>query len=143
MNSKNYLLLNFIFAGIILAIFFYSAWFSPGSNAYPIKCIHQELLGGPCPTCGLSRGFSALVRGEFALAKQIQSNSLSIFAFFFIQLFLRGLCIVLIKKNAFPLKAISNTDLVISILSFFFFFRYLIFKTLYIFYKMMLTGNVG
>lgn len=142
MNSKSYLIINYIFAGIILAIFFYSLLFSPGDNTYPIKCIHQELLGGPCPSCGLSRGFSAIVRCDMELARQIQPNSISVFLFFVVQLFLRFCCVVLVKRNRLSLKNITGIDVVISTLLFFYFFRNLIFQTLYIFYKMLLTGIV-
>jgi hypothetical protein len=142
MTPKNYTILNYIFAGIILAIFFYSALFSPNNPNYPIKCIHQELLGGPCPTCGLSRGFSAILHFHFSQAKQIQPNTFSVFSFFFIQLLFRVFLIFLLQWKPATLRGIANIDIIVSALMFFYFFRHLIVQTLYIFYKMMLTGIV-
>jgi hypothetical protein len=143
MIRRNYKILNYVFAGIILAIFFYSALFSPTEKNYPIKCIHKELLGAPCPSCGLSRGFSAIMHFDLDLAKQIQPNTIAIFTFFLIQLLLRISFIILIRWQNVSLKALTSIDIVLSSLLFFWFFRHLILQTLYIFYKMLLTGNVG
>jgi hypothetical protein len=143
LKPKSYIVINYIFAGIILAIFFYSALYSPLGNSHPIKCIHAELLGGPCPSCGLSRGFSAIMHFNITLAKEIQPNSIAVFLFFLIQLFFRLSIIFLLKKNMFSIKTISNTDIVLSTFLFFFCFRHFILQTLYIFYKMLLTGNTG
>jgi hypothetical protein len=143
MISRHYKILNYVFAGMILAIFFYSVLFSPTEKNYPIKCIHKELLGAPCPSCGLSRGFSAIMHFNLSMANQIQPNSLAIFSFFLIQLWLRISFIFLTNWQKIPLKTLTSIDIALSTLLFFWFFRHLILQTLYIFYKMLLTGNVG
>jgi hypothetical protein len=143
MDKKSYLVLNLIFAGIILAIFIYSGIYSPDKNNHPIKCIHEELLGAKCPTCGMSRGFSAIVRGQINDALVYQQNSVSVFLFFLLQLVFRLTSIWLLLKTKIQLKIITNTDITLSLLLFLLTFKNLIFQTFYIFYKMLLTGNVA
>jgi len=143
MTKQGYLLINLIFAGIILAIFIYSGIYSPEGNKHPIKCAHEELLGGKCPTCGMSRGFSAIVRGKINDAIGYQQNSLPVFLFFLIQLIFRVTSIYLVLKSSISLNIISNVDITLSLFLFILTFRNLIFQTIYIFYKMLLTGNVA
>jgi hypothetical protein len=143
MSNQGYLIINWIFAGLILAIFIYSGIYSPEKKNHPIKCIHEELLGGKCPTCGMSRGFSAIVRGRISDAYQFQQNSISIFIFFAVQLMMRLSSIFLLAKSKISLKKLTSIDITISLLLFLFTFRNLIFQTIYIFYKMLLTGNVA
>ena len=135
--------MNLIFAGIILAIFIYSGIYSPDKNNHPIKCIHEELLGAKCPTCGMSRGFSAIVRGHINDALVYQQNSVSVFLFFLLQMVFRLTSIWLLLKTKIQLKIITNTDITLSLLLFLLTFKNLIFQTFYIFYKMLLTGNVA
>ncbi|HEY4788614.1 MAG TPA: DUF2752 domain-containing protein [Bacteroidales bacterium] len=142
MTKQGYLLLNLIFAGIILAIFVYSGIYSPEKNNHPVKCIHEELLGGKCPTCGMSRSFSAIVRGRIDDAVQYQQNSIPVFSFFLIQFILRLTVVVLLLKTRIQLKILTNVDITVSLLLFILTFRNLILQTIYIFYKMLLTGNI-
>lgn len=142
MTKHGYIWINGIFAGIILAIFVYSIIYKPNENEHPIKCIHQELLGGKCPTCGMSRGFSALIRGHVDDALAFQQNCLSVFFFFGIQLVFRISIIIILIKTRITAKFISNIDITLSLLLFLFTFRNLILQTIYIFYKMLLTGNI-
>ena len=135
--------MNLIFAGIILAIFIYSGIYSPDKNNHPIKCIHEELLGSKCPTCGMSRGFSAVVRGHINDALVYQQNSVSVFLFFLLQMVFRLTSTWLLLKTKIQLKIITNTDITLSLLLFLLTFKNLIFQTFYIFYKMLLTGNVA
>lgn len=135
--------MNLIFAGIILAIFIYSGIYSPDKNNHPIKCIHEELLGAKCPTCGMSRGFSAIVRGHINDALVYQQNSVSVFLFFLLQMVFRLTSTWLLLKSKIQLKIITNTDITLSLLLFLLTFKNLIFQTFYIFYKMLLTGNVA
>jgi len=143
MDKRSYLLVNFIFAGIILIIFVYSGIYSPDKNDHPVKCIHEELLGSKCPTCGMSRGFSAIVRFRFIDAVEFQRNSIPVFLFFALQLLMRLLAIILVRKSNIALNLITNVDITLSLLLFLITFRNLIFQTMYIFYKMLLTGNMG
>ena len=135
--------MNLIFAGIILAIFIYSGIYSPDKNNHPIKCVHEELLGAKCPTCGMSRGFSAIVRGQINDALVYQQNSVSVFLFFLLQMVFRLTSTWLLLKSKIQLKIITNTDITLSLLLFLLTFKNLILQTFYIFYKMLLTGNVA
>jgi hypothetical protein len=86
---ESYLIINTIFAGVILLIFAYSGFFSPVKDNYPVICIHEKLTGVPCVSCGLSHGFSLIVRGKIAEAYQWNHYAMRIFLFFAAQLILR------------------------------------------------------
>jgi hypothetical protein len=138
MTKKSYLLINIIFAGIISGIFIYSVIINPGTGYYPIKCIHEKLLGSKCSTCGLSHGFSAIVRGRFDDAIRFQSNSMLVFSFFAIQLFSRVIMIFLLLKSQINVRLISNIDILFSVLLFLLTFRNLISQTFTLFAKVVL-----
>jgi hypothetical protein len=87
--SEQYILVNTIFAGVILLIMGYSIIFSPDANNYPVVCIHEKLTGLPCPSCGLSHSFSYIVRGQIDEALVWNSYGIRIFIFFFAQLLMR------------------------------------------------------
>ncbi|HBF87547.1 MAG TPA: hypothetical protein DDX39_02805 [Bacteroidales bacterium] len=87
--SHPYLLINIIFAGVIILIFIYSGIFSAQENNHPIKCPHYELTGKQCPSCGISRSFSEIVRLKFESAQTYNQNGIGVFLFFFIQLGMR------------------------------------------------------
>jgi len=87
--NEPYLIINIVFAGVILLIFAYSGIFSPDKDSYPVVCIHQKLTGQPCVSCGLSHGFSLIVRGRIAEAYTWNIYAMRVFLFFASQLFLR------------------------------------------------------
>jgi hypothetical protein len=84
-----YLVINTIFAGVILLILAYSGIFSPEKDNYPVTCIHEKLTGLPCVSCGLSHSFSLIVRGRIEEAYQWNIYGMRIFLFFVAQLILR------------------------------------------------------
>jgi len=86
---RAYFAVNVIFAGVILLIMGYSAFYSPDKSSYPIVCIHEKLTGEPCPSCGLSHAFSLIIRGRVDEALQLNSASLRVFLFFVLQLIMR------------------------------------------------------
>ena len=76
----------------------------------PRVCHSEEILGFPCPACGLTRGFIVCARGRFSEA--LSYNVLSPFLFFFLlvqipwriyNLYLRGL-----KNNPSPQEQIPG-----------------------------------
>jgi hypothetical protein len=85
-----YLLINIIFAGVILLIFAYSGIFSPDKDNYPVICIHEKITGEPCVSCGLSHSFSLIVRGRVKEAYLWNPNGMRVFLFFALQLVLRA-----------------------------------------------------
>ena len=118
--------INMIFAGVIVMIFIYSGFFSPQKDDYPVKCIHKEILGKPCASCGLSHSFSEIVRGNFKEAREWNPNGFLIFFFFFFQLFLRILASFVYARKPVPVRWIITIDVTISILLFLYCFRNLI-----------------
>jgi hypothetical protein len=88
-SKEPYLLINIIFAGVIMLVFAYSGIFSPEKDNYPIICIHEKLTGEPCVSCGLSHSFSLIVRGRVDEAYQSNRYAMRIFLFFAAQLIMR------------------------------------------------------
>lgn len=89
LRNDPYILINIIFAGVILLIIAYSGIFSAEKDNYPITCIHEKLTGEPCFSCGLSHSFSLIMRGRFAEAYQWNLYGMQVFLFFASQLILR------------------------------------------------------
>lgn len=89
LRNEPYLIINIIFAGVIILIFAYSGFFSPVSDNYPVTCIHQQLTGQPCISCGLSHSFSLIVRGKISEALTWNIYGLRVFLFFISGLLLR------------------------------------------------------
>ncbi len=88
-RNEPYLLINLIFAGVILLVIAYSGIFSPDKNNYPVVCIHERLTGQPCVSCGLSHSFSLIVRGRLDEAYRWNTYGFRVFLFFISELVLR------------------------------------------------------
>jgi hypothetical protein len=88
-RNEPYIIINFIFAGIIFLVFAYSAIFSPDKNNYPVVCIHEKITGEPCFSCGLSHSFSLITRGKIAEAYSWNPYGMRVFLFFAAQLIMR------------------------------------------------------
>ncbi|WP_372755055.1 DUF2752 domain-containing protein [Labilibaculum sp.] len=131
--KQNYKIINLSLAGIILCIFIYSGLFSPQKSNHPIPSIYTKITGEKSPSTGLSRSFSALIRGDIQEAKNYNSEALPIFLFFFFQLIFRSLSSVLIKNNFSALKIYILTDITLSALTFYLTFRPLILFTIKLF----------
>lgn len=89
LSREPYLIINIFFAGVILLIIAYSGIFSPSKNNYPVACIHEQLTGLQCASCGLSHSFSLIVRGRFNEASLWNIYGMRVFIFFASQLILR------------------------------------------------------
>jgi hypothetical protein len=89
LKNEPYLIINLIFAGVILLIMAYSGIFSPDKDEYPVVCIHEKLTGEPCASCGLSHSFSLILRGRTDEAYEWNENGMRVFLFFASQLFMR------------------------------------------------------
>ncbi|MBK7131894.1 MAG: DUF2752 domain-containing protein [Bacteroidales bacterium] len=88
-RNEPYLIINIFFAGVIALIFAYSGIFSPEKNNYPVACIHEQITGEQCISCGLSHSFSLIVRGRIEEAYQWNMYGMRVFLFFAAQLILR------------------------------------------------------
>jgi hypothetical protein len=125
--KESYIRINLILAGIIACIMLYSGIFSAEKENHPIPCLYTKLTGVTCPGCGLSRSFSAMIRGEFVKAKIYNSNGPKIFIFFAIELILRIVInLSLLKKTRLP-SYIWISDSAIAIILFIYCFNGLIF----------------
>ena len=127
MLKKPYILINLIFAEIIACIMLYSGIFSAQKNNHPIICIHEALTGEPCPTCGLSRSFSEMVRGRIESARNYNPYGPKIFLFFLVQLFLRLAISLLISRKPSTEKYTWPADAILSIILLLYCFGGLIF----------------
>jgi len=111
---RAYIIINIIFAGVILLIMGYSGFYSPDENKYPVVCIHEKLTGEPCPSCGLSHAFSLILRGRVDEAVQWNSAALQVFFFFVLQLTMRigiGIRCLLTERH---LKMMAIVDTIVS-----------------------------
>lgn len=120
---NSYLIINAVLAGIIILIFLYSAFFSPGDNQYPVKCIHEQLSGQSCPSCGLSRSFSSIMRGDLQAAEAYNEYGMRVFLFFLFHLVMRLSNIVYLLGKPMHIKNLVIIDSTIAILSFILAFR--------------------
>ena len=89
LRKEPYLLINVIFVGVILLVMVYSGIFSPEKDNYPVACIHEELTGESCVSCGLSHSFSLILRGRVDEAYGWNVYGMRVFLFFALQLFMR------------------------------------------------------
>ncbi len=113
-SGKSYFLLNIILTGVILLVMGYSLFYSPDEEKYPVPCIHEQLTGEPCPSCGMSHAFSLIVRGRLAEALEWNPHSLRLFLFFALQLLMRIILAAVAFRTTKNLRAISVTDAVVS-----------------------------
>ncbi|MBG0860187.1 MAG: DUF2752 domain-containing protein [Bacteroidales bacterium] len=89
LKNEPYLIINIVFAGVIVLILAYSGLFSPDKNNYPVVCIHEKLTGEPCVSCGLSHSMSLILRGRIEEAYDWNIYGMRVFLFFAAQLFMR------------------------------------------------------
>jgi len=113
--SEPYLSVNIALAGFLFFVFFYSAFFSPEKDNYPVACIHEELTGVPCASCGLSHSFSLIMKGRFSEAYRWNSNGLRVFIFFAGQLIMRIVFSMLYLKHPETFRQLILYDTVASL----------------------------
>ena len=108
--NEPYLIINIIFAGVILLILLYSGFFSPDKDSYPVVCIHEKLTGEPCVSCGLSHSFSLIVMGRIEEAYNWNRYGMRIFLFFTLQLIMRAAFSIFYLKYADTRKQLILVD---------------------------------
>lgn len=107
-----YIIINLIFALLLVAIFCYFGTFS-STDAYPISAITRQTV----TSTGLQRALSELMRGNLNTALQLNIYSLGIFIFFITELLIRLIfSIIYIKTD--KKKKIIIADAIISIILF-------------------------
>jgi hypothetical protein len=110
LRNEPYLFINIFFAGVIILIFAYSAFFSPEKDNYPVTCIHEKLTGEQCISCGLSHSFSLIVRGRINEAYSWNMYGMRVFLFFASQLVIRILFSFFYLKNSDTRQQLIITD---------------------------------
>ena len=94
--TSPYQSINILTGIVIITVFIYSGLFGTGYYDYPVECAHVSLYGEDCPTCGLSRSFSELIRGNLNESLRYNKNGPLIFVFFASQLILRTIAGILL-----------------------------------------------
>lgn len=88
-DKKVYLLLNLIFALIVILVFIYFTVFTAEDCNYPLPSFSAMLSGEDTISTGLSRSFSELMRLNFKSAADYNPYGFRIWLFFVIQLAIR------------------------------------------------------
>jgi len=118
LKNEPYLVINIVFAGVILLIMAYSGIFSPEKGNYPIVCIHEKITGEPCVSCGLSHSFSLIIRGRIDEAYQWNRYAMRVFLFFAGQFLLRIIFSLLYTRHPETRKQLIMFDIIGSSLIF-------------------------
>ncbi len=113
--SEPYLSVNLALAGVLLFVFFYSAFFSPEKDNYPVVCIHEKLTGEPCASCGLSHSFSLILQGRITEAYKWNSNGMRVFIFFSAQMIMRIVFSVFYLKYPETVRQLIIYDTIASL----------------------------
>ncbi len=129
-NFDSYRIINIIFAGVIGLVFIYSCLFLPDGGKHLIPSFYTDITGDASPSLGLSRAFSALVRGDVALANQFNPYALNIFAFFCFQFLFRLISLKVDSISFVNKKTWIQIDVVLTISLFLITFYPLIIFTL-------------
>jgi len=120
--NRPYLIINLVFAGIIISVILYSLVFSAAGASHPIPSGSQWVAGEASLSTGLSRSFSSVVRFDFESARRQNPYGIRIFAFFLLQLLLRLAAIMLGIRAVTWIRGYAWADAAITIFLFGIFF---------------------
>lgn len=93
MSSKEYFILNIIFAALLFCLFI-SSYFVESDPL--ITCQILELTGKECNSCGLTRDFKSF--SHFNFKSPLNSHSIFVYSWFMLQFILR-LILIQIPSN--------------------------------------------
>lgn len=127
-KNNPYIIVNILFAGVVLLVIAYSGIFSANGIEYPIKSFYNQ----PLLSTGLSRAFSEIVRFNFTKALYYNPYSISIFLFFFVQLILRVFISYLLLSTPISKKLLVYSDVLVSVLLFLWTFSKFIINQFYV-----------
>lgn len=118
-----YPLFNKILALILGLVICFMVLFSVNPKL-GIPCYYKAHFHQSCPTCGMTRAFAKILKGEINQALILNKNSIFILIFIIIQLILRSFMIWLFPglKNTKEKEWILYADSVFSIFTFLFVF---------------------
>ncbi|MFM7022310.1 MAG: DUF2752 domain-containing protein [Flavobacteriales bacterium] len=103
-------------------MFVYSGFFI--DESFAVQCVYKELLGRECVSCGLTRDFHSYLSLDFS--SPLNPYSLSIFLFFFVQMWFRLILALLDQRIEMVRKKVATVDVVLTVLAFLFCFGGLI-----------------
>lgn len=130
---QNYRIINLVFGLIFASIFLYSLVYSHTEPNHPIPSLYEKFTGETSPSTGLSRSFSALMRGDVKSANSYNPYGIQIFLFFLFQMVFRFISFSLTKRYFSLIKGIILSDLTLTIIAFLLAFKPLIFFTFKLF----------
>ncbi len=113
-----YLIANLAFATSVLLVFAYAGVFHPLTGSHPLPCVFTMATGVDCPSCGLSRAFSFIIRGQFSAARALNPHGGPIFLFFLVQLLMRGLTSLYLIRGWMNHQIVLTIDLILAVLLF-------------------------
>ncbi len=117
-RSSSYIIVNIILAVILLLILIYSGLFSIEKINHPIHSAYSHITGDDTVSTGLSRAFSALIRGKFRQADIYNSHAKGIFLFFLSQLVFRIAFSFIVQKKPAWKKRIIRFDILQAVVLF-------------------------
>ncbi len=94
-----YQMINLLAGSVIVLIFIYSFIVQPQSSNHTLECIHVSTYGEECRSCGLTRSFAAMARGDFSAAAALNRSGPLIFLFFASQLFMRVFFGIMVHRS--------------------------------------------
>ncbi|NOY38514.1 MAG: DUF2752 domain-containing protein [Chlorobi bacterium] len=113
-----YQVLNLVMAILLGLVFIYAAIFSVTKDNHPVPSVYNKMMLRPSPTTGLSRSFSAMVRGDFAMAGKWNPYGPRIFMFFFLEMIMRGVAFAILCKRIVPVKTMMTIDVILTVVLF-------------------------
>ena len=114
---SNYQIINFSFLEVLFFIVFYSLVFSVGDVDYPVSCAFKSVAGIECPSCGMSRSFTAALHGNFKLAYSYNNSGVWILVFVLTQIVARAFMLFIERKKR-ATSLVVKLDVTLSVLFF-------------------------
>ena len=120
---STYVLFSKIIIFVILTLFLFLLYFN--FSEIGLKCNYKLLYGVDCKSCGITRGLSKCINGEFNEAKNYNSKSTILFLLLLINLFFRVGILSLYKFSEYNFKKhftkIIALEIIIMILTIIFY----------------------
>ncbi len=117
MTKSLYRQINLVFLVLTVLVVLYAALWPP-QGGHPLPSFYTLLTGRPSPTAGLSRSFSAMVRGEVMLARELSPYGPALFLFFFLQMVWRLVVLFLLRRPHVAVSRLVRWDLLFSLFLF-------------------------
>ncbi len=100
-----YKTINVALAGVFGFVIIYSSLIFPNSKN-SVSCYYEQKYGVSCPTCGVTRAFNSIIKGDLKIATELNKNSLQLFCFFSFQ-FLMRLALVVFNSHVKSVRALN------------------------------------